>query len=199
MLVDLEPERFLFIDHILMAVFNLDLAEYAFAQVLDGIPTRTAFKQTRGSYAEAPEIVNREEPTEIARTNFREFRQWLQPAFLAVDSQAVQTYQDAALFSDQFFFRLLRVVAHAVHSLGRVIYMCSNNRPVYHYTGFPHRPPDLRHPNYQAFQMDPYGVADGVGYWVETQIFGGIILFEHESSQSTSKVLLYLRTTKGAC
>ena len=102
----------------------------------------------------------------------------------------MQSFQDTILFSDQSVFRLFQVVALAVHSLGRIVYTCSHPEPPpgYSHSGFPLGPPDLHHPNYQAFQLYPHGLANGVGYWIKMQIFGGVVLFEQATPQPESKV-----------
>ena len=48
MLADLEPEKFLFAEDILMAILHLNIAEDAFAQVLDGVPTRRLLNRLEG-------------------------------------------------------------------------------------------------------------------------------------------------------
>lgn len=46
---------------------------------------------------------------------------------------------------------------------------------------------------YLAYPLYPFGLLNIVGYWTETQIFGGVVLFEHELSRS--EVSFYLLTT----
>ena len=36
----------------------------------------------------------------------------------------------------------------------------------------------FRHPWYVAYDQYPSGIADGVGFWAEARIFGGVILFD---------------------
>lgn len=38
------------------------------------------------------------------------------------------------------------------------------------------------HTNYRLFEKYPFGLLDVVGYWAEAEIFGGVVLFEHEGS-----------------
>ena len=33
-----------------------------------------------------------------------------------------------------------------------------------------------------AYHKYPFGLLDMIGYWMETQIFGGVILVEHDGS-----------------
>ena len=36
------------------------------------------------------------------------------------------------------------------------------------------------HASYMEFQRYPFGLLDLVGYWAETELFGGLVLFERE-------------------
>ncbi len=36
------------------------------------------------------------------------------------------------------------------------------------------------HTKYKIFEKYPFGLLDVVGYWAEAEIFGGVVLFEHE-------------------
>ena len=36
----------------------------------------------------------------------------------------------------------------------------------------------LRHQQYCDYDQYPNGIADGVGYWAESRIFGGVVLFD---------------------
>lgn len=97
------------------------------------------------------------------------------------------------MLSEQFPLRLLEVVALAIHSLGNLVYMSSHSDAnlypeEYDWSQYPHCPPNLYHKMYLNFSSYPAGISDVVGYWAETQIFGGVVLFEHENSQAHSKV-----------
>jgi len=38
------------------------------------------------------------------------------------------------------------------------------------------------HPSYQAFDQYPNGISDVVGYWAETKILGGVMIFDRGQS-----------------
>ena len=40
------------------------------------------------------------------------------------------------------------------------------------------------HPDYVQFKNYPRGLLDVVGYWAETQVFGGVLLFDRSDSGS---------------
>jgi hypothetical protein len=57
--------------------------------------------------------------------------------------------------------------------------------------GFP--PTFLRHPWYQDYDQYPNGVADGVGYWAEARILGGVVLFDRREPGSAPDVEVSLK------
>jgi hypothetical protein len=76
--------------------------------------------------------------------------------------------------------------------------MCISSHPdtdinprEYDYTQHPHYPVNLYHKLYLGYSFYPYGLLDVVGYWTETQIFGGVVLFGHD--ESGSEVEFHLR------
>ena len=48
------------------------------------------------------------------------------------------------------------------------------------------------HDCYTEFKDYPFGLLDVVGYWAETQVFGGVLLFDR--GDSGSEVCWYLQT-----
>lgn len=105
--------------------------------------------------------------------------------------QATYAYQAASPGFRAFQTRLIELVARVVHQIAVWLFkqepMRSNSdrliswRPnkdleSYYRTGFP--PTFFRHPWYQDYDQYPDGVADGVGYWAETRILGGVVLFD---------------------
>lgn len=52
-------------------------------------------------------------------------------------------------------------------------------------------PPTLfQHRFYRDYDQYPEGVADGVGYWAEARIFGGVVLFDRHDAKFTPSVEL---------
>lgn len=41
---------------------------------------------------------------------------------------------------------------------------------------------DFYHTEYQAFEDYPFGLLNVVGYWAETKLFGGVVLFDRGES-----------------
>ncbi|KAL2758159.1 hypothetical protein ACRALDRAFT_2119270 [Sodiomyces alcalophilus JCM 7366] len=56
----------------------------------------------------------------------------------------------------------------------------------------PRSPTVFLHPAYDAFDQYPRGVADMVGYWAESRLFGGVVLFDRgEDEMGCHDVFLY--------
>lgn len=50
-------------------------------------------------------------------------------------------------------------------------------------------PPTLfQHREYRYYDQYPDGIADGVGYWAESRIFGGVVLFDRREPGSADDV-----------
>ena len=41
---------------------------------------------------------------------------------------------------------------------------------------------EFYHTNYKLFENYPFHLLNVVGYWAEAEIFGGVVLFEHEGA-----------------
>ncbi|RFU33322.1 hypothetical protein B7463_g3005, partial [Scytalidium lignicola] len=113
-------------------------------------------------------------------------------------TKIVQAYQDVPSNSWQFKLRLIEVVAFALHTLAGTIYQ-SNHPEVDIYTDsesketqIPHYYLDFYHMAYMAYGEYPRGVLNMIGYWIETRIFGGVILVEHDETECEAKsIFLY--------
>lgn len=48
-------------------------------------------------------------------------------------------------------------------------------------------PIDFYHPAYTDWDQYPRGISDGVGYWAESELFGGVVVFDRgESGEEVS-------------
>ena len=110
--------------------------------------------------------------------------------------------------SRAFQTRLIELVARAVHAVAVWLYKTQSPlRPKddrllawrpdtdgdkevqdwYAYIGgFP--PTLFVHPWYRAYDQYPDGVADGVGYWAENQILGGVVLFDRRPPEAPDTI-----------
>ena len=62
------------------------------------------------------------------------------------------------------------------------------------------------HTKYRLFENYPFHLLNVVGYWAETEIFGGVVLFEHEGDLAVYRsvdlwknLLTNIRSPKPSC
>ena len=112
--------------------------------------------------------------------------------------QLAQRYQDAAQGSRECLLHLLEIAAASVHALARSLYASSHEtmdinppEPQGGYLRLFDRTDafyvNFYHTNYRLFWNYPFGLLDVVGYWAEAEIFGGVVLFEHEGDLSVHR------------
>lgn len=106
-----------------------------------------------------------------------------------------QDYQNAPWGSHEHWLRLLEITAASVHALAGTIYASGHmdmdikppepeggsHRLFHRNDGFY---VNCYHTNYRHFEEYPFGLLNVVGYWAETEIFGGVLLFEREEEGS---------------
>jgi hypothetical protein len=79
------------------------------------------------------------------------------------------------------------MMAAAIHVLGGTTFRIFHQEFQIYPVDYPHFTPfhyfvDFYHQHYMAYFQYPYGLLNVVGFWVETQIFGGGALFERGES-----------------
>ena len=107
-----------------------------------------------------------------------------------------QNYQNAPLGTREHELRLLEIAAASVNALAGIIYASfhpnTNIRPQTNQKGYtyPFVETDdfyvrFYHTGYhQRFGNYPFGLLNVVGYWAESELFGGVIVFERGESDS---------------
>ncbi|PGG96537.1 hypothetical protein AJ79_09555 [Helicocarpus griseus UAMH5409] len=194
-LANLDPQHLGPLDALICSILALDVTENAFAQIIDGLPTRDSFRRNTGSIPILPAILERDHPTEDAVTMFRKFREeFTSTAQLMVASKAVQAYQNTLPLSNNFKLHLLEMAALIIHTLAITYYTTTHPDVDIYSTDpgsfqYPHYTVDLYRQLYVRVMRYPYGLADIVGYWAETQVFGGVVLFEHAHDECDSELL----------
>ena len=113
---------------------------------------------------------------------------------IADSQQLVQAYQNAEANSAQHKLRLLEITAAALHTFAGAIYgavhpeMNLKPEPSLSYSTEGCKESsfvELYHTSYRSdYARYPHGLLNVVGYWAETQFFGGVLLFERERSGS---------------
>ncbi len=86
---------------------------------------------------------------------------------------------------------LIELVARSVHEIAVQLFKQGPLRPTTDHLMSWRPSPDFqvdyrdgtsptwfRHPWYRNYEQYPSGIADGVGYWAEAHILGGVVLFD---------------------
>ncbi|KAL3491020.1 hypothetical protein BJX62DRAFT_237621 [Aspergillus germanicus] len=149
-----------------LRILSTQRAEYVFAQVADGLPTK-------------------------------DWRSEFNLLSLQVDAGVLQTYKDSRLGTRELRLRLLETTAVVIHTLAALLFMatnqppykCSEPRRKFIEVGSRLTPTDgfipspfetyLFHNHYRDVDLYPMGVADIVGFWAETHLFDGVVVFDH--------------------
>ncbi|UNI24005.1 hypothetical protein JDV02_009786 [Purpureocillium takamizusanense] len=196
-------------------VLSTPEAEFAFAQIIDGLPTAESFTEFHLFYpaddGEHP-VAEHLDLCDGALDAAREARTKLNPLALRFDPHVLQSFQDEEEGSRPFFLRLVELVAVSVHQLAVQVYELEQSPHRHEYeswwsswierhtvdapgfealfaTAFP--PVPFYHNGYrQQYDQFPRGKADMVGYWAEAKILGGVALFDRGPSERECKELL---------
>ena len=100
--------------------------------------------------------------------------------------------------------RLIELVAVAIHQVAVQLYELGTSlhkddsivswkpprdHPIFWIYNPDGAPPTLfQHRQYRYYDQYPDGIADGVGYWAESRIFGGVVLFDRREPGSAEDV-----------
>ncbi|KAK2811855.1 hypothetical protein FQN50_001893 [Emmonsiellopsis sp. PD_5] len=181
-IADIDQERWGILKNVLSTVMRSDTVKNVLAQVIDGLPTAATYELT---ITHRFDLLSRSEPSEQARLLSQQFCDSLEMLDnLMLNSKAAQLYQDSQLFSSAFSMHLLELVAMAVHDMAGNLYAafhpegepCSAEAATQ-----PFRPKDLISLSTMCYATPgryPRGFLDVVGYWAETHIFGGVVVFD---------------------
>ncbi|KAK3934657.1 hypothetical protein QBC46DRAFT_426217, partial [Diplogelasinospora grovesii] len=200
-------------------VLSSPVAEITYGQIIDGLPLSSVVLDTHLEPV-CPEHPLLDEHLELSTDvleRVKQLRASLDPDILQIDStvskntsliihpfQAAYAYQAATPGSRAFKTRLIELVARAVHQIA--VWLFKQEPMRYkddclmswrpdkdalewsYRRGFP--PTFFRHPWYIDYDQYPEGVADGVGYWAEARILGGVVLFDRRGPDSSPDVEL---------
>ncbi|KIH93158.1 hypothetical protein SPBR_02878 [Sporothrix brasiliensis 5110] len=197
----LDAERLSVVTLALENILSLPDVELTYAQIVDGLPLRKVYVESRGF---VPTIVSEHESLcDGALDRVRDARSKLDMNTLFFPQTALERYAHARAGSVAFCLCLLELLAVACHQIGATLYEWSDadalhsrasvlaaigheldanrrNR-VFHPSNLP-KHTHFYHHSYIYQDQYPRGVADMVGYWAETRIFGGVAVFDRGRS-----------------
>lgn len=218
----LAPEHYRILDRALRNVLSTDLDELTMAQLVDGLPLASSGCRARGSLIiRGHPLLQHGSLCDGALEQTKAFREAFDPSILRFDStvrttaldyaeteeltdglQVMQAYQDADIGSLEFKYRLVELVAVAIHQIAVLLFQLQpklhngdiesvvawkkearwvtleGGRRIFEEPLFEPGPTLFFHIEYMDYDQYPNGVADIAGYWAEDQIFGGVVLFD---------------------
>ncbi|KAF7563632.1 hypothetical protein G7046_g454 [Stylonectria norvegica] len=203
------------------AVSNLlgtDIAEFTYAQILDGLPTEKSLRESFAVVKDHP--VYTKHHAEICPgflDKARKFRAQFTTDQLRFQSKPLIAFQDAPSKSNAFQLRLIELVVVACHQIGAYLYDLddgAHKHQVYNdwveqvleekKNGVQSRkylqppPTAFSHRSYWYPDQYPRGLADVAGYWAESKIFGGVVVFDRgETEQECKSMWIHEGSTRG--
>ncbi|KAL2839488.1 hypothetical protein BJY01DRAFT_250444 [Aspergillus pseudoustus] len=187
---------------IVQRILSTQRAEYVLAQVADSLPTKDSAKYKRHAIEER--IETRLAPTAEGRGTVRAWKEELEANSsnigvdsLEIEAEVLERYQQSTLRTREFKLHLIEIVAIAIHTLAAQLFAATNKPPykcpaprpkVIYVDGWPKQTDELApsehesclfHDDYLDIDLYSMGVADIVGYWAETHLFGGVVVSDH--------------------
>ncbi|POR33444.1 Uncharacterized protein TPAR_06377 [Tolypocladium paradoxum] len=188
-------------------VLATEIAELTCAQIVDGIPLSSVEKDGYGRSLSRKhplhEVHTELCPGVLERTH--QLRSELNSDTLQFDSRLIHGYMAASPGSRAFQTHLIELIARAVHDIAAEIHKIALNTSPHKDDGLSSwtppkedwedelwwelhpdgAPPTLfQHPWYCYYDQYPQGVSDGVGYWAEARILGGVVLFDRRDPEA---------------
>ncbi|KAI1964912.1 hypothetical protein LOZ58_001603 [Ophidiomyces ophidiicola] len=198
----LESTHYTTLDHALATIFSSDLAVETFAQIIDGRPICSVYREYYGSYQKVFSdsllfwLLNHIDEDRLVFLSRRRLRRIIRTPLVG---------------SKAFHLRLIELLAILCHGIGVQLYTMYDGGlrkptpaeldqgvpaivlpPGVKLTPAAPPPVHLFHPYYQDWEQYPHKMADMVGYWVEYRLFGGVVLFERgETGRACNDVFIH--------
>lgn len=195
----------------ILNVLSTEIVELTYAQIVDGLPLEDTINEVIGNNLMGPEhpVYAHKELKDGVLDAVRSFRAGFDPRIIEFDTSLLKTLQKGSPGSILFNTRLIEVVAIAVHEIAVLLYKNHPNLSTQQvhawippkdtadsewstwWTFRPNGPPPtlFNHYWYTASGQYPNGVADVVGYWAESRILGGVVLFDRTAAESDAVYL----------
>ncbi|KAJ3546444.1 hypothetical protein NM208_g1995 [Fusarium decemcellulare] len=182
-------------------VLSSPIAEITYAQIIDGLPLSDVTLDTHeGTPCPGhPLLDERIEVSPGILEKARQLRSSFDATVMKFDSGLLHAYQIAAPESRAFQTTLIELVARTIHNIAvwlfkqeptlpptneLVAWRPSEENEDFYPNGYP--PTLFWHPWYHDYDQYPEGVADIAGYWAESRIFGGVVLFDRRRTSPDS-------------
>ncbi|KAI1422801.1 hypothetical protein F5Y12DRAFT_799294 [Xylaria sp. FL1777] len=178
----------------LQNVLSSDAAELTYGQIVDGLPLSDIETDSKHGSVDADHPIHTKH-TELCPgvlERFREIWRAYDISCLKFDSTLIDGYKNASPGSTPFETRLVEMIVVAVHQIA--VQLFKSETSLHEKDGMGDWKPDedssfwdcekamfptlFRHEQYCDYDQYPNGMADGVAYWAEDRIFGGVVLFD---------------------
>ncbi|KAH6618319.1 hypothetical protein B0J18DRAFT_276029 [Chaetomium sp. MPI-SDFR-AT-0129] len=199
-LADLPGEHRRLLVRALDRILSTEIAEVTYAQIVDGLPIANVIWDSREPPYDRHPILADDVHEDICPgilEKTRELRETFDFGTLVFEAKLLHGYRTCSPGSRGFKIRFLEMVAVAVHQIAAILFdldlsihkhdgianWAAPKSDEMYWRWYPDGPlPSLfRHPWYPNYKQYPRGAADMVGYWAESRIFGGVMLFDRRN------------------
>ncbi|KAK3942857.1 hypothetical protein QBC46DRAFT_457253 [Diplogelasinospora grovesii] len=192
-------------------VLSTEVADFTFAQIIDGLPTCASFWEFHYLHWVDHPVQTHEAVWDGAWKKLHTMKATFDPLSLKFAPNTLQAFQEATPGSRAFHLRLIEMLAVSVHQIAAYIFdqrddHANRNKQYYDawvteqqrqnagdkesgYYTYTEPPVVFYHPCYCDYEQYPRGIFDVVGYWAEAKIFGGVLLFDRGESETECKEL----------
>ncbi|KAM0425348.1 hypothetical protein ACHAPT_009404 [Fusarium lateritium] len=200
------------LDRAIKNVLSTELAQFTYAQIIDGLPTGDVAWDRRfpGIFGDHPIDEVHESLCPGAMEKAKEYYEQWDPEILLFDPKTVADYQHAEPGSRAFNVRLVELVAVTLHQIGALLYQLDfrlHHGDIESITNWrleatddmisiDPRPTLFNHHAYLDNDIYPEGVADIVGYWAEDRILGGVALFDRNATDPSIIPNIYFHSCR---
>ncbi|KAI0433219.1 hypothetical protein F5Y09DRAFT_338823 [Xylaria sp. FL1042] len=190
----LKTEHRQFFSRALQNVLESDIAKLTYGQIINRLPLTSVERESyNGSVTSEHSI--RKKHSELCSgvlERLREIHDARDIASLNFDSTLIDAYNNTTFDSCAFETLLIEMTVVAVHQI--TVQLCKSEMSLRENDGMGSwepadeetmPPTSFQHEDYRDYDIHPDGLADGVAYWAETRIFGGVVLFERCTPDSS--------------
>ncbi|KAI1362412.1 hypothetical protein F5Y08DRAFT_312047 [Xylaria arbuscula] len=198
------------LDILTLAMSNIlrtEVAEFTYAQIVDGSPTSLEFQLSHRWPPKDHPVREHKTLCPGAREKTCKLRSEFQITSLRFSPELLRGYQDAQPGTRDFNLRLVEMLVVACHQIAAVLFQLDkDNEHKKTYEAWvseqyrlkaagderwrhrePGPPTAFYHRSYHDHEQYPRGTPDVVGYWAESKIFGGVVLFDRGESETECK------------
>ncbi|KAK7425893.1 hypothetical protein QQZ08_007607 [Neonectria magnoliae] len=204
----LDDEHIVTFRRALRRILATPLAEFTYAQILDGLPTEESLEDSY-VYMESHPVykLGHKDLCEGFLEKARSFRTSFDPSNLRFKQSVLIAVQSSTPNSKPFHLRLIELVVVACHQIAAHLFELDNGAHKHQLhqdwldienqaasDDLSYCPPAAAffHKAYQCAEQYPRGLADVAGYWAEGKIFGGVVVFDRgKTEQECNSMWIY--------